>query len=55
MDRLWRWGKDKTCANKQHGSIEHQAEFFLEYLRGLPPQEALRKAGILSGKFWLFR
>lgn len=55
MDRLWRWGKEKTCANKQHSSIEYQADFFINYLRGLSSQEALRKAGILSGKFWLFR
>jgi transposase len=55
MDRLWRWGKDKICANKQHSSIDYQAEFFIEYLTALSPQEALRKAGILSGRFWLFR
>jgi transposase len=55
MDRLWRWGKEKTCANKQHASIEYQADFFIDYLLGLSSQEALRKAGILSGKFWLFR
>jgi len=55
LDRLWRWGKEKTCANKQHASIDYQAEFFIEYLLGLSSQEALLKAGILSGKFWLFR
>jgi transposase len=55
MDRLWRWGKGKTCANKQHTSIDYQVEFYIEYLLGLSPQEALRKAGILSGRFWLFR
>jgi hypothetical protein len=55
MDRLWKWGKQKICANKQHHSIDHQAELFIEYLDGLSPREALRKAGILSGRFWLFR
>jgi transposase len=55
MDRLWRWGKESTCANKQYASIDYQAEFFVEYLLGLSPQEALRKAGILSGRFWLTR
>ncbi|HKB40274.1 MAG TPA: IS630 family transposase [Gemmataceae bacterium] len=55
MDRLWKWGKDKTCANKQHGSIDHQADLFINYLSTLSPEEALRKAGILSGRFWLFR
>ena len=53
MDRLWRWGKDKVCANKQYLSIDYQAERFVEYLLGLSGQEALKKAGILSGKFWL--
>lgn len=55
MDRLWRWGKEKICANKQHTCIDQQAKRFIEYLLGLPAQEALRKAGILSGNFWLFR
>jgi hypothetical protein len=55
MDRLWRYGKDKMCANKQYLSIDYQANRFIEYLLGLSPQESLRKAGILSGRFWLFR
>jgi transposase len=55
MDRLWKWGKDKICANKQYLSIDYQAALFIEYLVGLTPEEALRKAGILSGRFWLFR
>jgi transposase len=55
MDRLWKWGKDKICANKQYLSIDEQAKRFIEYLSGLSPQEALTKAGILSGNFWLFR
>jgi transposase len=55
MDRLWRWGKEKICANKQYLSIDHQAERFIEYLLDLSAQEALRKAGLLSGRFWLFR
>jgi hypothetical protein len=55
LDRLWKWGKDKICANKQYLSIDYQADRFIEYLLGLPAQEALRKAGLLSGRFWLFR
>jgi transposase len=55
LDRLWKCGKDRTCANKQHGSIDHQADLFINYLSALPPEEALRKAGILSGRFWLLR
>lgn len=55
MDRLWRWGKDNICANTQHPDIDSQSNMFVEYLLSLSPQEALRKAGMLSGRFWLFR
>jgi hypothetical protein len=55
MDRLWRWGKERICANKQHPDIDSQATKFVEYLQSLSPQEALRMGGILSGRFWLFR
>jgi transposase len=55
LDRLWRWGKDRMCANKQYLSIDYQADRFIEYLRGLTPQESLRQAGLLSLHCWLFR
>jgi transposase len=55
LDRLWRCGKDRICANRQHPDIDAQAEMFVKYLLSLTPQEALRKAGMLSGRFWLFR
>jgi hypothetical protein len=55
MDRLWRWGKDRICANKQHASIDSQAQQFIRSLQDLYPQESLRAAGLLSKNFWLFR
>jgi transposase len=55
MDRLWRQGKDNVCANKQYASIDEQACRFLRYLQGLSRLEVLRKAGLSSKKFWLFR
>jgi transposase len=55
MDRLWRQGKDKTCANRQYASIDKQAQRFIRYLQGLSRLEVLRKAGLSSKKFWLFR
>lgn len=55
LDRLWHWGKEKICANRQHDCIDSQADFFIRYLSGLSPQEAIRKAGLHSKKFWLFR
>jgi hypothetical protein len=53
MDHLWGHGKDHLCANKQYGDIDGEAERFIRYLQGLPNQEALRQAGILSEDFWL--
>jgi len=55
MDRLWERGKDRVCANKQHLSIDAQAERFVNYLLSLSSEQALRSAGILSKRFWLFR
>jgi transposase len=55
MDRLWRWGKERVCANRQHPDIDSQASMFVDYLAGLSPGEALRKAGLRAGRFWLFR
>jgi hypothetical protein len=55
MDRLWRWGKGRICANRQQPDIDFQASMFVDYLLSLPLQEALRKAGMLSRRFWLHR
>lgn len=54
MDHLWRHGKGVMLANHQYGTIEDQAAAVIGYLEGLPALEALDKAGILSGNFWLF-
>ena len=53
MDHLWGHGKDHVSANKQHDTIDGQADRFIRYLKGLPNREALRQAGILSEGFWL--
>jgi hypothetical protein len=55
MDRLWHWGKETICANRQHASIDSQATFFITYLAKLSGQEAMRMSGLHSKKFWLFR
>jgi len=55
MDRLWRWGKERICANKQHSDIDSQAQQFVEYLTSLSGPESLRMGGLQSGRFWLFR
>ena len=42
-----------VCANWQYPTIEEELEAFLVYLYELTPTQALRKAGVLSGNFWL--
>ena len=53
MEGLWGEGKGVVSANKQYATIEEQVGRFLDHLRGLPDDVALRKAGVLSHGFWL--
>ncbi len=53
MDHLWRAPKAKVSANRQDLTIERAVERFLRYLQRLTPRTALRKAGVLSRRFWL--
>jgi len=53
LEALWGDGKDHVCANRQYETIHQETEQFLEYLYGLMPRDALRKAGLLSEEFWL--
>ncbi len=53
MDHLWRHGKERMSGNYQYPSPEAQAAAFIAYLAGLSRTEALRKAGVLSPRFWL--
>lgn len=53
MDHLWRHGKQVMLANHQYETLDAQVERFIAYLTSLSATEALRKAGILSEKFWL--
>jgi hypothetical protein len=43
----------RVCANHQEASIEHLVDRFIRYIQGLSPEEARRKAGILSENYWL--
>jgi DDE superfamily endonuclease len=53
MDHLWGHAKDEVCANSQAPSIDHLVDGFVRYVQSLSPEEARRKAGILSEEFWL--
>jgi hypothetical protein len=53
MDQLWRERKRLVAANRQPETIDSLAQQAENWLLDLSPQEALRKAGVLSNDFWL--
>jgi transposase len=55
MDHLWRSAKEHACANRQDTTIDVTVARAIRYLLRLTPREALRKAGVLSRRFWLRR
>lgn len=53
MENLWRAGKGQILANKTTITIDDSADTFCHYLINLTPRQRLKKAGVLSGNFWL--
>jgi hypothetical protein len=53
MDQLGREWKRLVAANRQATRNEDLAQQAEKWVLGLRPQEALRKAGMLSPRFWL--
>ncbi len=53
MDQLWRRTKGASLADRQTLSIDASADALCQMIFNLHPQERLRKAGVLSGHFWL--
>jgi transposase len=53
MDHLWRELKRLIAANRQYPTIDEEAQHAQRWVLDLTAQEALRKAGVLSGNFWL--
>jgi transposase len=53
MDQLWRHSKAPALADCPTTSIDASAFALCDYIIGLSPYERLRKAGVLSGHFWL--
>jgi hypothetical protein len=53
MDHLWRHAKRETQGNRPPEPIDQSAMDTCQYILNLTPQERLRKAGVLSGDFWL--
>jgi transposase InsO family protein len=53
MDHLWRFVKGRALADRPTRSIDESADAACAYVFQMSPQERLKKAGILSGNFWL--
>ncbi len=53
MDQLWRQTKRPSLADRPTSSIDESAMALCQYIIDLSPRERLRKAGVLSGNFWL--
>jgi transposase len=52
-DQLWKHVKANALANQPTQTIDRSAEAACQYILQLTQRERLRKAGILSGRFWL--
>jgi DDE superfamily endonuclease len=53
MDQLWREWKRLVAANRPAASMEEVTRQAEDWVLGLRPQQALRKAGVRSPCFWL--
>jgi transposase len=53
MDHLWRHVKGCALANRPTRSIDQSADAACRFLLEMSRYERLRKAGVLSGNFWL--
>lgn len=53
MDQLWRRVKGDTLASRATQSIEKSVNSVCQHILDLTPRDRLRKAGVLSGNFWL--
>ncbi|MFO0579723.1 MAG: IS630 family transposase [Polyangia bacterium] len=54
-DHLWRAAKQHVCANRQDQTLDSLMQAVVYYLAQLSPEQVLRKAGVLSRRFWLRR
>lgn len=54
MEDLWRELKRTVAADRCYADINELAERALRWMLALTHRHALRKAGLLTGKFWLY-
>jgi transposase len=55
VEHLWRALKADVAANRQFASIEETLRYAETWTQRLSPQQAFRKAGLLSPKYWLHK
>lgn len=53
MDHLWRHVKGEVLANEPMPNVVASAQRACQYILALTPVQRLRKAGVLSSRFWL--
>src|SRR5262249_36616748 len=53
MDHLWRYVQGRLLANRATQTIDASADAACQALLAMSRHERLRKAGVLSGHFWL--
>ena len=53
MDHLWRHTKRETLGDRATLTVDQSAMAASQYIIDLSPCDRLRKAGVLSGNFWL--
>jgi len=53
MDQLWRQAKGQVLASRATTTVDQSADDACRFILDLSRRERLRKAGILSGDFWL--
>ena len=53
MDHLWRHVTAEVLANTPVQSIDQTADDVCQHILALTPKQRLKKAGVLSGNFWI--
>lgn len=53
MDHLWRHGKGRIVAHRATQTMDASADAACQALLAMSRRERPRKAGVLSGHFWL--
>jgi len=53
LEGLWRCAKGTVLANGPTVCLDDSLGKMMDYIYSLPPKERLKKAGVLSGNFWM--